>query len=258
MSVSIEQIKELRESTGVSMMACKAALEEANGDFDAAIDVLRKKGEAKAADRSERTTSNGVVVVKTGEGKASIVELLCETDFVARGDDFVALGGLLADKLLAGEISLDAKDEIAEVKDAVLRMGENIHIGNMVVVDGDTLGDYVHSNKKIGVVVSLNGGDSELARDIAMHAAATNPRVLSPDEVPNELVEKEKEIWTEQLATEGKPAEIIEKILMGKEKKFREENALLKQDFVKDPEKTIEQLLSNAGAEIKQYVRFAI
>jgi len=257
MAVSIDQIKELREATGISMMDCKKALEEVDGDYDKAVDVLRKKGAVKAKDRAERTTANGVVVIKSENGKSAMVELQCETDFVAKGDDFIGVAEILADKLLKGEIKPEDRD-IPEVKDAVLKLGENIKIGSMKVVEGKTLGDYVHSNKKIGVVVSLSGGSSELARDIAMHVAATNPDVVSPDEVSQELVDKEKEIWTDQLKEEGKPEEIIGKIMMGKEKKFREENALIKQPFVKDPDKTIENLLSEASAVVEEFERFAI
>ncbi len=257
MSVSIEDVKKLRESTGVSMMVCKKALEEANGDFDAAVDIMRKSGEAKAADRAERTTANGVIVIKSEGSKSAMVELQCETDFVSNGDDFINIAETIADKLLKGEISPEDKD-LPEVKDAILKMGENIKIANMKVMEGEKMGDYVHTNKKIGVVVSLKGGSEELARDIAMHVAATNPDVISPDEVAQELVDKEKEIWTDQLKQEGKPEEILEKIMIGKEKKFREENALLKQAFVKDPESTIEKLLQDADATIEAFERFAI
>ncbi len=257
MSVSIEDVKQLRESTGVSMMACKKALEEADGDYDTAVDILRKKGEAKAADRSARATSQGVVSIISEGGKTAMVKLGCETDFVAMGDDFLELADTLAKKLLNGEIGPDDED-IPEVKEAVLKLGENIKVEEMKLVEGENLGDYVHSNKKIGVVVSLDGGDKQLAKDIAMHVAATNPEVISPDEVSDDLVLKEKEIWTEQLKNEGKPAEIIDKIMMGKEKKFREESALLKQAFVKDPEKTIEQMLNEAEATVNDFFRFEI
>lgn len=257
MSINIEQVKQLREATGVSMMACKAALEDAGGDFDAAVDILRKKGEAKATDRAARTTANGVVAIKSGNGKSAMVKLLCETDFVAIGDDFIGLANGIADKVLSGEISPDER-ELAEVKEAVLRLGENVQIGDAVLVEGETLGDYIHSNKKIGTIVALNGGSVELAKEIAMHIAATAPVVISPDEVSQELVDKEKGIWIDQLKNEGKPEEIIEKIMMGKEKKFREENALIKQAFVKDPEKTIEQLLEAGSATVSSFKRFVI
>lgn len=257
MTVSIEVIKKLRDATGVSMTACKSALEETNGDFENAIDVLRKKGEAKAVDRAARGTSQGAVFVKVVGKKAGMVLLGCETDFVARGDDYLALGSSIVEKLLNDTIKADDRD-LAEVKDAVLRLGENIQLSNMVLVEGDVIGDYVHSNKKIGVLVVLAGGTVDLARDVAMHVAATNPAVLSPEEISPELVEREKSIWSEQLKSEGKPAEIVEKIMLGKEKKYREENALLKQAFVKNPDQTVEQLLKDAGASVKTFVRFAV
>lgn len=257
MSITMEQIKELRDLTGVSMTACKSALEESGGDVEKAVEVLRKKGQAKAADRAERSTGQGAVVVKSHDGKTAMVELLCETDFVARGDDFLDVADKVADMLLDAKINVDDR-EIDIVKDAVLRLGENVQIGNMVLIPGDNVGDYVHSNRKIGVLVSLKGGSAELAKDLAMHVAATNPQVISPDEISGDLVEKERTIWTEQLAAEGKPQEIVEKIMLGKEKKFREENALLKQSFVKDPDKIVEDLLAGASAEIDSFVRFSI
>lgn len=257
MSISIDLIKKLRESTGVSMTACKSALEESNGDFELAIDVLRKKGEAKAVDRAERSTSQGAIFVKSDGAMTAMVEVDCETDFVARGDDFLAAGSSLVNKLLSGAIKSEDRD-LPEVKDLALKLGEKIQIGNMVVVEGDIVGEYVHSNKKIGVLVVLNGGSKELARDIAMHVAATNPAVLSPDQIAMSVVDHEKSIWAEQLKNEGKPAEIVEKIMIGKEKKFREENALLKQAFVKNPEIMVEQLLTEAGASVKSFTRFSI
>lgn len=187
-----------------------------------------------------------------------MVKLLCETDFVSRSDEFVAIADKLADKLFKGEIKEDEKD-VQEVKDSALKTGENIQVGEMKVVEGEKLGVYVHSNKKIGVIVVLSGGDEGVAKDVAMQVAATNPVCISPDEVPQEAVDKEKEIWKEQLANEGKPEAIVEKIMIGKEKKFREENALIKQLFVKDNEKTVEQLLAaNGGMKVEKFVRMAI
>lgn len=257
MAVTLDQIKDLRAATGVSMMACKVALEEAKGDFETAVDILRKKGEAKSAARALRETKNGVIAVKIDGGKGVLVDLQCETDFVSRGEEFVKLGDDLAEKLLKGEIKVSDRD-VTEVKDAAMKFGENVLIANMELVNGDVLGSYVHSNKRIGVVVALKGGSTEVAKDVAMHIAATNPQFVSPDEVSQELVDREKGIWAEQLKSEGKPAEIVEKIMMGKEKKYREENALLKQVFVKDPDKTIEQVLKSAGATVEKFVRFAI
>lgn len=255
MAITIDDIKKLREATGISMTTCKKALEEANGDFDAAIDVLRKKGEAKAADRIGKSTTQGVVAVGSKDGKVAMLQLECETDFVSRSDEFMKMADGIVAKVLDGSVAVTER-EFPEIKDYMLKVGENIKVGDMALVEGANIGIYIHSNKKIGVLVSLDGGTEELAKDIAMHAAATNPRVISPDEVAQELVEREKGIWAEQLKNEGKPAEIVEKIMLGKEKKFREENALLKQTFVKDPEKTIEQILGEA--KIKQFVRFGI
>ncbi len=255
MSVSIEQIKELRAATGGSMMACKKALEESGGEMEAAVDILRKKGEAKAADRAGNSTGQGAIYIKIDGKRAALVELQCETDFVARGEDFFKLTEVLADKLLNGELAVTER-EVVEVKESVLKFGENIKVGNLAIIEGDNLGEYIHSNKKIGVLVSLSGGTQELARDIAMHIAATNPTVISPDEVPMELVAREKAIWEDQLKAEGKPVEIMEKIMLGKEKKFREENALLKQQFVKDPDKTIEQILD--GVTVNSFMRFMV
>lgn len=254
----MSDLKKLRDATGVSIIACKKALDEAGGDFEKAVDLLRKKGAAKAADRAGRSTGEGAISTATSTGKVALIKLGCETDFVAKGDDFVALAQSVADRVLAGEINEANKDEIADVKDAVLKLGENIQIAELALLEGDSTGTYVHSNGKIGVVVALKGGSEELAKDVAMHAAATNPQVLSPNEVADELVAKEKEIWSEQLKNEGKPAEIIEKIMMGKEKKFREESALLKQPFVKNPEQSIEELVAAAGAEVLGFKRFAV
>lgn len=257
MAVSIEQIKELRETTGVSMMACKTALEEANGEMEEAITILRKKGEAKAADRLDRVTSNGVIAIKSEKGKSAMISLQCETDFVSRGEDFIAMADKLAEKLFKGEIKVEDRD-IPEVKESGLKVGEKVEVGNMILMEGNNIGTYIHSNKRIGVLVSLKGGDEALAKDIAMQIAATNPLTISSEEVSQDLVNKEKEIWAEQLKNEGKPAEIVEKIMIGKEKKFREENALVKQVFVKDGEKTIEDLLKKADAVIEKFVRFSI
>ncbi len=257
MTVSIEQIKKLRDMTGVSMTVCKKALEESNGDFDEAVTVLRKKGEAKAAARSERTTANGSIAVSVDGSKAAMSMVLCETDFVSRGDEFVEMVSSVNAKLLSGEIT-DKDTDIELLKDAGLKLGENLQIGGLKFMEAPVIGAYLHSNSQIGVLVALEGGSETLAKDIAMHAAAMNPAVISPDEISEELVAKEKEIWAEHLASEGKPANILENIMMGKEKKFREESALIKQKFVKDPEKTIEQLLSDAGATIKEFVRFSV
>ena len=246
MSVSIDQIKSLRERTGVSMSSCKSALEEANGDENLAIDILRKKGESKAAERSDRNTSNGVVAIVQKDGKAAMIALACETDFVAKNPDFLKSAQDLAEKLLKEGKDADFSNEIAELN---IRMGEKVEIKDKAVVSGAKLGSYTHLNNRIGVVVASSGGSDELIKDLAMHVAAMAPKTLSPDEISEDLVAKEREIWTEQLKQEGKPEQIIAKIMEGKEKKFREEFALLTQAFVKNPDQLIKDLIGNETIE---------
>lgn len=250
--VTLDQIKELREATGVAMQACKNALEEAGGDMDRAITVLRKRGEAKAADRAGRSAGEGRVAIAREGDKASMIELRCETDFVARGDDFVASAADFARKELDGTLG----DASQTLNDLGLKVGEKVELGKRVVLSADHIGDYVHSNGKIGVLVALDGGSDELAKDIAMHIAAMAPKVVSPEDVSAELVEKEKEIWNDELVKSGKPQEMWDKILTGKENKFRGEHALLKQEFVKEPGQKVEQILK--GATVKEFHRFAI
>ncbi|MFA6436587.1 MAG: translation elongation factor Ts [Candidatus Gracilibacteria bacterium] len=247
--MTIDDIKHLRERTGASLQACKIALEEAKGDETLAIEILRKKGESKAAGRSDRETTQGVVTVATQGNKAVILKLGSETDFVAKTPDFIKAAEDIAQTLLK-DPSFDATALLSNLN---AKMGEKISLNNVQHVEGAVVGAYVHSNRKVGGVVVMNGGSQETAYDIAMHVTAMNPLVLSPAEVSEELVKKEREIWTEQLKTEGKPEAIVEKILMGKEKKFREENALLKQAFVKNPEQTVESLLN--GATIEKFIR---
>lgn len=247
---SLDVIKALRERTGASLQACKKAIDETNGDQEAAIEILRKKGEAKAASRGDRETNEGAVAAATKDGNAVILKLNCETDFVAKNPDFVAAADTLAQDYLSNGESYDSTSYLNEIG---LKMGEKISLGTIKFVESPILGNYIHSNRKVGSLVGMEGGTEDMARDIAMHATAMNPLVLSPDEIDPAKVEKEREIWTEQLKNEGKPENIMDKILQGKEKKFREENALLKQSFVKNPEQTIEQLLN--GAQIKEFVR---
>jgi elongation factor Ts len=264
MDISAKDVMALRQKTGVSMMMCKEALVEAEGDMDKAVDILKKKGEAKAAKKSDRDTGEGRVAAKSGEGKVSLVSVRCETDFVARNDDFVALVDSIADKVLSdGESAQEAAEQM--VQDAVSTMGENLQLGDVKLAEGDVIGSYVHSNGKIGVMIVLDGGDEpiddaqglrEKARDVAMHAAAMAPAYVSPDEVSDEDVAREKEIWAEQLKNEGKPENIIENIMAGKEKKFREESALLTQAFVKDPGMTVGEYLGDA--KVTGYFRIQV
>lgn len=256
MSITAEQVAKLRARTGSGILDTKNALDEANGDENLAIDILRKKGKAQAVKKSDRAQSEGAIFVATATGKAAVVQVKCETDFVGRSEVFVKFGQDLADKLLKeGKTAFDAY-AAEKVPAAVLELGENISVGEVKEVSAPIIGTYVHSNRKIGVVVGLEGGTVEQASDVAMHGAAMNPTYVRSSDVSQEVVLKEKEIWKEQMKDDKKPAEILEKIMLGKEKKFREENALLTQPFVKDQNQTVEKMLGSA--QVKEYVRVSL
>lgn len=256
MNISASAIASLRARTGVSISACKEALEEAGGDEEKAIELLRKRGLSQAAKKAAREQAEGLAFVAEADGKIAVVLLRCETDFVARDENFQTTGKTIVDTLLsAGEGAAQKKAE-EMVPELVQKLGENITLGEMHLVEGGTVGAYLHSNAKIAVVVALDGGSKDHARDVAMHAAALSPKVVSPEEVTEEIVAKEKEIWSEQLKGEGKPEAMFDKIMIGKEKKFREESALLKQPFVKDPSMTVEQYLGDA--KVTKYVRVSV
>lgn len=254
--IDAKLVASVRARTGVSMMECKKALEEAGGDEEKAIEILRKKGAAAAAKKADREQSEGLIFSATKDGKSALVTINCETDFVARDDNFQQTGTDIANTLV--ENGMDAAKAMAEEKIPALvqKLGENITLGEMNLSEAAVSGVYVHSNGKIGVIVGLSGGSEDLARDIAMHAAAMKPMHVSPDDVTSESVAKEREIWTSQLAEEGKPADIMDKIMAGKEKKFREESALLTQEFVKEPGKLVKDLLDDS--RIESYVRLSI
>jgi len=255
MSITAAQVNELRQRTGISMMQCKKALEEAGGNEEKAIDILRKKGAAKAAEKSDRVTNQGVVITKVKGNKAAVVKLLCETDFVAKNEEFIAIVNAAADEALKkGADGAKASQEQA-MKDLFNKLGENMSL-EIKVMEGEGIGDYVHSNCKLGVLVNLKDPDAQKARDVAMQIAAMNPTVINPEDVADSDVAKEKEIWKAQLKNENKPEQIWDKIMMGKEKKYREESALMKQSFIKDGEKTIEQYLE--GNTVTEFMRVAI
>jgi elongation factor Ts len=255
-NITAQQVSSLRARTGVGMLAVKKALEESGGDEEKAADILRKRGEAQAVKKADRDQKEGLVAIAIGSGKVAISHVSCETDFVARGEDFISAVQKFAEVALEGGEDSATKEAETVVPGLVNKLGENISLAGTKVVEGGTLGTYIHTNNKIAVIVELEGGDEEKARDVAMHAAAMAPEVISPEEVSEDAVTKEKEIWKEQLTKEGKPADIQEKIMMGKEKKFREESALIKQAFAKDPSMTVEKYLD--GATVKQYVRVAV
>ena len=255
-TVTAEHVAHLRARTGVGILDAKNALTEANGNEEAAIEILRKKGKAQAVKKADRAQGEGAIFIEASAEKAALVLVRCETDFVARSEKFLGIGKDLTQHLLTkGKTSFDAY-AAEKVPAAVLELGENISVGETREVAATTIGSYVHSNRKIGVIVGLDGGTVEQAQDTAMHGAAMNPQFVRPSEVSEAAVAKEKEIWKEQMKNDKKPAEILEKIMLGKEKKFREENALLTQPFVKDQNVTVEKMLGKA--QVKEYVRISL
>jgi elongation factor Ts len=257
MSIDLKTISSLRDQTGAGIADCKKALEEADGDITKAIEVLRKKGEIKAAKKADRTTKEGIIALAKEGNKMAVVSVACETDFVAQNEDFVNTINSFADKLLA--VSMDEFKTWADgvlKNELVVKIGENLVLGDCAVIEGNVLGSYVHFNKKTAAIVSLDGGSAELADDIAMQAAAMAPKWLKLEDVPADVVAKEKEIYSEVLRQEGKPENMLEKIMEGKLAKFYEENCLLNQVFIKDDSKKISDLLGDAT--IKEYKRFQI
>ncbi len=253
MTISATDVAALRARTGVGILDAKGALEEAEGNQELAIEILRKKGKAQAVKKAGREQTEGAIFIATDGKKAALVQVRCETDFVGRSDVFLKFGQGLADTLLSkGKAAFDAYAS-EKVPAAVLELGENISIGDVKEASAAVLGTYVHSNRKIGVIVGLSAGTTEQASDVSMHAAAMNPLYVRASEVTAEAVNKEREIWKGQMKDDKKPPEILEKIMAGKEKKFREENALLSQVFVKDPTKTVEKMLGSDT--VKEYVR---
>lgn len=265
-AVSAALVKELRERTGLGMMECKKALKEAGGDIEAAIEELRKSSGMKAAKKAGRTAADGVVLVKVAEDGSygALLEVNSETDFVARDDNFLGF----AEKVLAAAFEQKQTDvaalmsgELEAAREALVqKIGENITVRRVEILSADNgvVGSYVHSNNKIAVLIALSGGDSDTARDVAMHVAAVNPTVAKPDDMPAELLEKEKEIFTAQAQESGKPAEIIEKMIQGRIRKYLAENSLVEQAFVKDPETTVGKLLKSQGADVQSFIRFEV
>ncbi len=264
----MEQIKVLREKTGAGMVECKKALDEAGGDLEKAVEILRKKGIAKAAKRTEREASEGLVLLAVNEAgnEGYIVEINSETDFVARNEKFQEFGqkvlALIKDNKPADldalfALSLDGlsvKDTLDNLSGTI---GEKLGINQFAILTGATVSSYSHLGGRIGVLVALNeAGKAELATDIAMQVAAANPRYLSPAEVSAEEIAKEKEIYREQLLKEGKPEQMIEKIAEGKINKYYSEVCLLKQEYIKDDKKTVENILGST--KIEKFIRYSL
>ncbi len=270
MAITAAQVKELRERTGAGMMECKKTLVETNGDIEAAIETMRMSGLAKADKKADRVAAEGVIAMaRSADGKqAVLVDVNCETDFVAKGDDFTAFAAAVADIALNSgvstaeallETSVDGGNTVEHNrKELIAKIGENITIRRVSRIESEgVVGAYMHGSR-IGVLVGLNGGDETLAKDIAMHVAASKPVCVSADNVPAEVIEKEKEIFTAQAAESGKPPEIIEKMIGGRINKFLKEITLVGQPFVKDPDQTVEKLLASKGATVTAFDRLEV
>ena len=270
MTVTAEAVKQLRERTGAGMMECKKALVEAGGNLDAAADLMRRQGLAKADKKASRVAAEGIIVVERSRDglTAAMVEVNCETDFVARGQDFggfARLVGQLALKSHAREVAAlldqktDSGDTLEERRRAlVAKIGENINVRRVATVSAPTLlGAYVHGTR-IGALVALKGGNEALAKDIAMHVAAANPQYIQPADVPAEIVERERSILRDQAAGEGKAPEIMAKMIEGRLRKYLNEIALSGQPFVKDPDLTVEKYLQQGGASVVEMARFEV
>ena len=265
-NITAALVKELRERTSLGMMECKNALVEANGDIDQAIELLRKASGMKAAKKAGRTAAEGVVLVKIASDNSAgvMVEVNSETDFAAKEQNFTNFAKQVLDAVFESKESDISKLMEGDLEEArlglVQKIGENITVRRAAVIaeEGLTVGSYVHSNNKIAVLVSLRGGDEELAKDVAMHVAAVNPMVVNAEEVPADVLSKESEIYTAQAAESGKPADIVEKMVSGRLRKFIEEVTLTEQAFVRDPDIKVGKLVKDGNAEIVSFIRYEV
>lgn len=274
-TITASDVNKLRQLTGAGMMDCKKALTEANGDFDEAVTILRKKGQKVSANRADRDAKEGVVIARTNaEGTFGVVvRLSCETDFVSKNDDFVAFGNAIADAALAASaadldtvhgLTIDGGVKISDkIDEFVAKIGEKISITEYHTLASDFVVPYIHMGNRIGVLVALNQkGDAQLTagKDVAMQIAAMNPVAVDKDQVDPSIVEREIEIGKDQARQEGKPENIVEKIALGKLNKFYQENTLLNQAFVKNGELTIAKMLDSvsAGLTVNAFVRIAL
>ena len=259
--ISASAVKELRERTGLGMMDCKNALVQSSGDMDLAIETLRKSSGMKAAKKAGRIAADGIISSRVGNGIGVIVEVNCETDFAAKNQDFLAFADSVTQRVFEGRISNIESIDFEDVREKLVqKIGENITIRRSEIIeDADaSVSNYIHGNKKIGVLLAVSGGDYALAQDIAMHIAAMNPLVVSPEQVSSELVEKEREIYRAQAEESGKPQEIVEKMVDGRVRKYLAEISLTEQPFVKDSEKKVGDLCSSSGAKIIRFVRYEV
>ncbi|WP_066193782.1 MULTISPECIES: translation elongation factor Ts [Gracilibacillus] len=273
MAITAQQVKELREKTGAGMMDCKKALQETDGNMEAAIDFLREKGISKAAKKADRIAAEGAAYAEVSGNEAVLLELNCETDFVTKNDQFKDLAEALAKHILSEKPATveealqqpfqgEGENVEAFINSNIAKIGEKISLRRFTLfnkTDNDAFGAYIHMGGKIGVVTVLEGTtDEQIAKDIAMHVAAINPKYLSRDVVSAEDVENEREILKTQALNEGKPEHIVEKMVEGRLNKFFEEICLLDQSFVKDPDQKVKQVAANHNATVQSFVRYEV
>ncbi|BBM00028.1 translation elongation factor Ts [Microbulbifer sp. GL-2] len=264
MAITASMVKELRERTGLPMMECKKALTAADGDIEKAIEDLRKASGLKAAKKAGRTAADGVVAAKVAEDGSFgvLVEVNSETDFVARDENFQAFVAKVVEKAFADrqqDVAALMDGELETAREALVqKIGENIGVRRIQLVEAPVVGAYVHSNNRIAAIVALSAGEVDLAKDVAMHVTAVNPQVNKPEDMPADVLEKEKDIIKAQPDMEGKPAEIVEKMMGGRIKKFLKENSLVEQPFVKNPDVSIGKLVKDAGADVTSFIRFEV
>ncbi|AZV52357.1 elongation factor Ts [Bacillus sp. LNXM12-2] len=272
MAITAQLVKELRQKTGAGMMDCKKALTETDGDIDKAIDLLREKGIAKAAKKADRIAAEGLTLIKTDGNTGVILEVNSETDFVAKNEGFQSLLNELADHLLAAKPATIEEAHASKMENgstveehitsAIAKIGEKITLRRFSVItkeDNAAFGSYLHMGGRIGVLAVLNGTtDEEFARDIAMHVAAVNPKYISRDQVSEEEANREREVLTQQALQEGKPENIVAKMVEGRLNKFFEEICLLDQAFVKNPDEKVKQVVAAKNASIQTYVRYEV
>jgi elongation factor Ts len=260
---STSMIKDLRDRTGLGMMECKRALTASDGDINKAIDDLRKSSGIKAAKKAGRIAADGIIAVKMSEDNkyGVMIEVNTETDFAARDDSFIGFVNQSLDKAFDTD-KFVFEEFIVDMEEArhalVQKIGENISIRRVEILSSNVVGNYIHSNKRIGVMVALEKGDIEVAKDVAMHVAASNPQVVKPEDMPDHLVQKEKEIFIAQAKESGKSDEIINKMINGRINKFLSESSLINQPFVKNPEMTVNELAKNSDAKILSFSRFEV
>ena len=272
MAITAQLVKELRQKTGAGMMDCKKALTETDGDIDKAIDLLREKGIAKAAKKADRIAAEGLTLIKTDGNTGVILEVNSETDFVAKNEGFQTLLNELADHLLAVKPATTEEAHASKMENgstveehitsAIAKIGEKITLRRFSVItkeDNAAFGSYLHMGGRIGVLAVLNGTtDDELARDVAMHVAAVNPKYISRDQVSEEEANREREVLTQQALQEGKPENIVAKMVEGRLNKFFEEICLLDQAFVKNPDEKVKQVVGAKNATVQTYVRYEV